>query len=145
MAQRTTEVSHDAAPPPVAASQPQTLLDLLHRLTEQLSTLFRQEVKLAGAELSRSLTTLFLSLASVASGGAVLYAGFVLLLFAAVFGLANVIPLWLASASIGTAVAIVGCVLLAVGKRKLRASDLVPTHSPASLSRDKDVLTGGAS
>ena len=141
MAQRTTDGSHEGVLPSVAASQPGTLLELLHRLSEQLSTLFRQEVKLAAAELSRSLTTLFLSLASIAGGGAVLYAGFVLLLFAAVFGLANVIPLWLASASIGTAVAIVGCVLLAVGKRKLRASDLIPTHSPASIRRDKDVLT----
>jgi hypothetical protein len=68
MAERTTDISHDAVPPPVAASQTGTLLDLLHRLTEQLSTLFRQEVRLAGAEISRSLTTLFLSLASVAPG-----------------------------------------------------------------------------
>jgi Putative Actinobacterial Holin-X, holin superfamily III len=145
MVHRMTDLSHDEEPSESAGARAATLLDLLHRLTEQLSTLFRQEVQLAAAEISRSLTTLFLSLASVASGGAVLYAGFVLLLLAAVFGLANVVPLWLASLSIGTAVAIVGCVLLAVGKRKLRASDLIPTHSPASLSRDKDVLTREAS
>ncbi len=128
---------------PATASErdSETLSGLLYRLTGELSTLFRQELALAGAELSRSLTTLLLSLASVASGGAVLYAGFLLLLFAAVFGLAYVLPLWLAAALVGLAAALVGVVLLQVGRKKLTGKELVPKHSTESLRRDKDVLT----
>jgi uncharacterized membrane protein YqjE len=117
------------------------MLGLLHRLTGELSSLFRQEVALAGAELSRSMTKLLVSLASVASGGAVLYAGFLLLLVAAVCGLAYVVPLWLAALAMGVAVASVGCALVVVGRNKLKSSDLLPTRSPQSLRSDKDVLT----
>jgi uncharacterized membrane protein YqjE len=129
----------------MAETKAATLLDLLHRLTAQLSTLFHQEVKLAASELSGTLTALFVNLASVATGAAVLYAGFLLLLVAGVCGLATVVPLWLASLAVGLAVASVGCILVASGKQKLRVSELAPTRSAASLRRDKDVLTGKVS
>jgi hypothetical protein len=114
-------------------------------LASECSALFRQEVALAGAEISRSLTMLLLSLASVAAGGAVLYAGFLLLLVAAVCGLAYVLPMWLSALVVGLAVALVGYVLVVVGRNKLKSSDLIPTRSPRSLRRDKDVLTRSAS
>ena len=138
MVQRGTHLSEDARS---TTADTGTLLHLLRRLTEQLSTLFRQEVKLAAAEISGSLTAMFLSMTSVASGAAVLYAGFILLLFAAVLGLAHVVPMWLASLSVGLGVALMGWLLMAVGKQKLNASGLAPTHSPESLRRDKDLLT----
>jgi uncharacterized membrane protein YqjE len=144
MAQRSTHLAREAGPPG-ADRNSETMLGLLHRLTEELSTLFRQEVALAGAEISRSAMTLLMSLASLASGGAVLYAGFLLLLVAAVFGLAYVLPAWLAALAVGLAVVLVGCVLLVVGRNKLKSADLVPIRSPQSLRRDKDVLTRSGS
>jgi uncharacterized membrane protein YqjE len=144
MAQRSTHLAREAGSPG-ADRNSETMLGLLQRLTGELSTLFRQEVALAAAEVSRSLTTLLMSLASVASGGAVLYAGFLLLLVAAVFGLAYVLPAWLAALAVGLAVVLVGCVLLVVGRNKLKSADLVPTRSPQSLRRDKDVLTRSGS
>jgi uncharacterized membrane protein YqjE len=144
MAQRSTHLVRQAGTPG-EESNSETVLGLLHRLTGELSTLFRQEVALAGAELSRSLTTLLLSLSSVASGGAVLYAGFLLFLVAAVCGLAYVLPMWLAALAVGLAVALVGSVLVLVGRNKLKSSDLIPTRSPRSLRRDKDVLTRSGS
>src|SRR5438270_2802562 len=116
----------------------ETALQLLRRLTGELQTLFRQEVALAGAEISRSLITLLVSLVSVATGGAVLYAGFVLLLVAAVFGLAYVLPMWLAAFAVGLVVALAGCILVVLGRNKLKSSELLPTRSPRSLRRDKD-------
>jgi hypothetical protein len=133
MAQGNTQLTE-------AATQP-TVLDLVQRLTSQFSTLFRQEIKLVTAEISASVTGMFLDLAAVASGAAVLYAGFLLLLLAGVSALAQVMPVWLASLSVGLAVCAVGGGLIAFGKKKLAASDLAPTHSPESLRRDKEVLT----
>jgi hypothetical protein len=140
MALRSTHVTRDEAPPSPDRNS-ETVSGLLHRLIRELSTLFRQEVALAGAEISRSLTTLLLRLVAVASGGAVLYAGFLLLLVAAVCGLAYVLPMWLAALAVGFAVTMVGCLLVVVGRNKLKYSDLMPSHSPESLRRDKDVLT----
>jgi uncharacterized membrane protein YqjE len=144
MAQRSTHLTRDAGPPS-ADRNSDTMLNLLHRLTAELSTLFHQELALATAEISRSFTTLLLSLASVASGGAVLYAGFLLLLLAGVFGLAYVLPLWLAALAVGFATVLVGCVLMLIGRNRLKAADLLPTSSRESLRRDKDVLTRSGS
>jgi Putative Actinobacterial Holin-X, holin superfamily III len=142
MNQDRTRAFAETAPLLPETRDTQSLFGLLHRLTAELSTLFHQEVSLAAAEISRSLTTVLLSFASIASGGAVLYAGFILLLFSAICGLAQVLPLWLASASVGLVVTAVGAVLMIFGRQKLAAADLAPTRSTDSLRRDKRVLTG---
>jgi hypothetical protein len=141
MVERSRSVPTAVGTEAAADTEAVTVLDLVHRLTAQLSTLFHQEVKLAASEISSTLTGLFLNLASVATGGAVLYAGFLLLLLAAVAGLTNVVPLWLASLAVGLMAAAVGTALVLVGKQKLKSSELAPRHSAASLRRDKDVLT----
>jgi hypothetical protein len=141
MVERNTLPSQNAVPGAAAVDDRATLLNLLHRLTEQLSTLFRQEVKLAAAEVSGTFAELAAILASMAGGAVVLYAGFTLLLFAAVLGLAYVLPMWLASLGVGLVTVVLGCVLLFAGKRKLAGARLAPSHSPASLRRDKNVLT----
>jgi uncharacterized membrane protein YqjE len=144
MAQRSTDVVRHTVPGSTDRNS-ETVLGLLRRLSRELSTLFRQELALASAEISRSLTTLLMSLVSVVSGGAVLYAGFLLLLVAGVFGLAYVLPLWLAAFTVGIAVVLVGCVLVVAGRNKLKSADLLPTRSPRSLRRDKDVITRSGS
>jgi Putative Actinobacterial Holin-X, holin superfamily III len=144
MAQRSTDVVRHAVPQS-ADRNSETVLGLLRRLSRELSTLFRQELALASAEISRSLTTLLVSLVSVVSGGAVLYAGFLVLLVAGVCGLAYVLPLWLAALTVGIAVVLIGCVLVVMGRNKLKSADLLPTRSPQSLRRDKDVITRSGS
>ena len=118
-----------------------TVTDLVHRLIAQLSKLFHQEVKLAAREISESLTKLAMNLASVAAGAVVIYAGLLLLLMAAVFGLATVLPIWLASLAVGLTATIIGFALLLAAKQKVTVAELTPTHLGASLRKDKDVLT----
>ena len=113
---------------------------LLRRLTDELLTLFRQEMALATAEVSGKLTKLLTGVASVAAGGAVLYAGFLALLAAAVLGLANVMAAWLAALIVGATVVLLGIVLVYVGKKKIEPSNLKPQRSVDSLRQDKDVL-----
>lgn len=113
---------------------------LLRRLTDELLTLFRQEMALATAEVSGKLTKLLTGVASVAAGGAVLYAGFLALLAAAVLGLANVMAAWLAALIVGAAVVLLGIVLVYVGKKKIQPQNLKPQRSVDSLRQDKDVL-----
>ncbi|MFL6600377.1 MAG: phage holin family protein [Steroidobacteraceae bacterium] len=144
MAQRSTDVVRHAVPQS-ADRNSETVLGLLRRLSRELSTLFRQELALASAEISRSVTALLVSLVSVVSGGAVLYAGFLVLLVACVCGLAYVLPLWLAALTVGIAVVLIGCVLVVMGRNKLKSADLLPTRSPQSLRRDKDVITRSGS
>ena len=80
---------------------------------------------------------------AVAAGGAVLFAGFIVLLFAAVGALEMVLPPeqapWLAPLIVGAVVTLIGAIALSSGKKKLQAENLKPTRSIDSLRRDRDV------
>jgi Putative Actinobacterial Holin-X, holin superfamily III len=125
---------------PSSASSSQSVPGLLHQLTTQLSRLLRQELTLARTELYQSLTRLLSSAGVVAGGIAVLYAGFLLILAAAVFGLALLLPVWLAALSLGVVITAIGWGFVQRGRRLLRNAHLALSHLPNSLRRDKDVL-----
>jgi len=119
----------------------QSAFGLLRRLTDELATLLRQELALAGAEIFRTMRLLLAAAASLAVGGAVLFAGLLAMLAAAVLGLSTVLHPWLAALVIGAAVAVIGIVLVSVGIRALDPSTLRPARTAESLRKDKDILT----
>jgi Putative Actinobacterial Holin-X, holin superfamily III len=119
----------------------QSAIGLLRRLTDELSTLLRQELALATTEISRSMRVMLTGAASLAVGGAVLYTGLLAMLAAAVLGLATVLHPWLAALVIGAAVTLIGIVLVSVGVRSLDPSTLKPSRTTESLRRDRDVIT----
>ena len=63
---------------------------LLRQLTREVPSLFTKELALAKAELSESIRATKAGAASVATGGAVLLAGFIVLLMSAVYFLGAV-------------------------------------------------------
>jgi lipopolysaccharide export LptBFGC system permease protein LptF len=123
----------------------QSIIELVRRFSDELLTLFRQEMALATAEVSRTIRKLAAGVASIAAGAAVLYAGFLTLVAAAVLGLSRVLEPWLAALIVGGAVTIVGVVLLMVGKKTIEPEHLKPQRSVESLREDKDVLMRRAS
>ena len=136
---------HYESPPAAAAAngdrESQSAFGLLRRLTDELSTLLRQELALATMEISRSMRVMLAGTASVAVGGAVLFTGLLAMLAAAVLGLATVLHPWLAALVIGAAVALIGIVLVLLGIRSFNPTTLKPARTAESLRRDRDVLT----
>ena len=122
--------------------EPQKVTELVRHLLDQVATLFRQELSLAIAEASRSLRALIVAIASVAVAGALLFAGLLVLLFAAVTGLALVLPAWLSAVVVGGVVILIGASVLGVGISRFKATTVPPKRSVESLRKDKDVLTG---
>jgi len=133
--------SPPAAGPGNGDRESQSAFGLLRRLTDELSTLLRQELSLATAEISRSMRVMLSGAASLAVGGAVLFTGLLAMLAAAVLGLATVLHPWLAALVIGAAVAILGVGLVLAGIRSLDPSTLKPSRTAESLRKDKDVIT----
>ena len=117
-----------------------SITELLRHLLDELSTLFRQELSLARAELWPSLICLLAATITVAAGGALLFAGTLLLLFAAVLSLALVMPAWLAALSVAALVLVTGMLLLGFGLARIRGASLQPKRTLASLRKDKAVL-----
>ena len=117
-----------------------SLGELFAELSRETSTLVRQEVALARTELSQTASKAGRNVAFLAMGGAIAYAGFLVLLATAVIVLMNVIPLWAAALVVGLVVAVIGYFLVQKGLTALREMDLTPHETIESLREDKEWL-----
>jgi hypothetical protein len=116
--------------------------ELVQQLSEQLSRLARDEVKLAEAELARKGKLIGKSAGIFGGSGIMAVYGVGCLLAAAIAGLATVLAVWLAALIAGAVLlAIAGFAALA-GKRDIsRAAPLVPDQTLASVKADARAIT----
>jgi hypothetical protein len=123
-----------------APREGRSLAGLFSDLWRETTTLVHEEAELAKADMSEKLDQLLTGVGSIAAGGAVLFAGFLAVLVAAVNGLARILPpddaAWLSPLIVGVVVMVIGYALFAGGKRALKARNLKPTRSMESLRRD---------
>lgn len=113
---------------------------LIRRLADEVTMLFTKELALLKVETTNAINDTRAGLAAMATGGAVLYAGFLFLLVAAFLGLSEVVDGWLAALIVGAVVAVVGAVMLASGKKKLEPGAFRPEHTQASLQKDREMI-----
>jgi hypothetical protein len=127
-----------------AAEGNRTLVGLFMDLWRETSALVHDEVELARAEVSEKVSQVGTGVAVVATAAAVLFAGFLMLLFAAVNALALTLPEesapWLAPLLVGVAVVIIGFIALAMGRAELKARNLKPERTLESLRNDRDMV-----
>ena len=120
------------------------LSGLVADLWRESIELIRAEAALAKAEVSDKVSHMGAGMVWLAIGGAVLFAGVVLILVAAVAGLAQFLPedhaAWLAPLLAGAVILPLGLVLLAKGRKIMTSTHLNPAHSMRSLRKDVEVL-----
>jgi H+/Cl- antiporter ClcA len=117
--------------------------ELISSLARDTQTLVKQEVALAKTELNQSVKQLVSSLVKVVVGGLILYAGLLVLLFAAVGFVRRLDFSWPVSALIvGGITLVVGFILLQMARSGLRGSNLMPTETIDSLKDDRDWAKG---
>lgn len=119
-----------------------TLGTLFTELTQETSALVRKEVELAKAEMSEKIDQAQSGLVSLAIGGAVLYAGFLVLLFAIAGALGKVFDQpwatpWLAPLIVAVVVLVIGFILLQRGRSNVKATHFIPRRTVDSLRRDR--------
>ena len=121
-----------------------SLIALFSDLWRETSTLVHEEAELAKAEISEKVSQVGTGVAAIAIGGAIIFAGFIVLLLAAVNGLAMMLPPdhadWLAPLIVGLAVMVLGFIALAKGRSELKTSNLRPERSMQSLRRDTELV-----
>jgi uncharacterized membrane protein YgdD (TMEM256/DUF423 family) len=117
---------------------------LMSDLARDVSTLVSDEAQLAKAEMSEKTGQLATGIGAIATAGAVLMSGFLVLLAAAVFGLNNLLPPqltpWLSALIVGGIVVVIGFIMLAAGRAKLKAKNLMPEHTIASFQKDSNMV-----
>jgi hypothetical protein len=117
-----------------------TVGTLFAELLRETTTLVHEEAELAKADLNEKVNQITTGAGSIAAGGAVLFAGFIVLLIAASNALAMVLPIelapWLAPLIVALVVMLIGFAMYAGGKKKLEVRNLKPSRSMESLRRD---------
>lgn len=107
-----------------------SLGQLFGDLSRQLTTLVRQEIDLARAETTAKVTTAGRDAAMIGAGGAVAYAGALVLLGAVVLILIRLgLDAWLAALIVGVIAVAVGAVLVDQGRKRLQNVDVVPERA----------------
>jgi putative superfamily III holin-X len=114
--------------------------DLIGNISNDLSQLFRQEVELAKVELKAEASKAGKAAGMLGGAGFAGYLTVILLSFALVFGLANVMDAGWAALIVAVIWAIIGAVLYANGRKKLKAVDPTPHRTVDTLKEDAQWL-----
>lgn len=119
-----------------------SLGELFGQLSQDLSLLFRQEIRLARAEMGEKVSKLTTNLVSVMAGGFVAYIGALALgaaLILALHELADISP-WISAFIVGAILAIVGYVMLSRGLKELKRVDLAPRRTVENIKEDVQAI-----
>ena len=123
-----------------APKSERSIANLLSDLASETMLLVRQEVALLKAELHEKFGRLGQGATALGAGVLLAYSAWLVLLAAAVLGLATVLPAWLAALIIGIVVLAVSAVLLLVGKNRFDSQALVPRRTLRTLREDEEWL-----
>jgi len=119
--------------------------ELVQDLSRQTSTLIRQEMRLAQAELAEKGRHAGKGAGMFGGAGVVALYGVGALVAAAILGLATVIEPWIAAAAIGAVLLLVAGILALTGKKELdEAGPPKPEQALESMQRDVETVKARA-
>ena len=125
--------------------QDKPLGDLVQDLSRQTSTLIRQEMRLAQAELTEKGKHASKGAGMFGGAGIVALYGIGALVAAAVLGLATVLEPWIGAAAIGLGLLLVAGILALTGKKELdEAGPPKPEQAIESVQRDVETVKARA-
>jgi uncharacterized membrane protein YqjE len=113
-----------------------SLGELFSRLTADLSKLMRDEVELVKVEINSTMQEARTAGLSIGAAGFLGLMAFVMLSFAAAWGLSEVVPEGVAFLIVGAAYGVVAMILLALGRQRLKAVKPVPEQTVETLKED---------
>jgi hypothetical protein len=109
---------------------------LFAELAGDTSTLVRQEVTLAKAELTRHAARVGKQVGLLAVGGALGYAALLAIVAGAIIGLAEVIPAWVSALIVGVVFAALAGWLITKALHALKQTEVVPRQTIETLKED---------
>lgn len=112
------------------------MADLLRDAVQQVQDLFRAEAQLAKAEVRQEVRLAASAALPLAVGALCAASAWLFALWTAVYGLAQVLPLWAATAIVAGATGILGAVLVLTGVRRLKQVRAVPDRTVATMKEN---------
>jgi Putative Actinobacterial Holin-X, holin superfamily III len=127
------------------AEDDRPLGELVQDLSRQTSTLIRQEMRLAQAELAEKGRHAGKGAGMFGGAGLVALYGVGALIAAAILGLATVIEAWIAAAAIGVGLLLIAGILALTGKKELdEAGPPKPEQALESMHQDVETVKARA-
>jgi len=117
-----------------------SITTLLSDLASETILLIRQELALLKAELHEKFSRVGQGATALGAGALIAYSGWLVLLAAAVLGLATVLPAWLAALIVALVALAIGGALVYIGKSRFDADALMPQRTLRSLREDEQWL-----
>jgi len=117
-----------------------SITTLLSDLASETILLIRQELALLKAELHEKFSRVGQGATALGAGALIAYSGWLVLLAAAVLGLATVLPAWLAALIVALVALAIGGALVYIGKSRFGADALMPQRTLRSLREDEQWL-----
>ena len=119
------------------ARDDRSLGELFAELSEKTSTLVQKEIELARHEVTRSATEMARKSVMIGVGGAVAYAGFIVLLIGAAWLLVTIgLPTWIAFVIAGGIALAVGGFLAMRAAQALKTVSVVPEKTVETIKQD---------
>ena len=129
--------------PPPEATPPATIGELVAKISDQFTRLIRGELELAQANLQSKMTRLGAGAGMFGAAGVLSLYAFGILLLAAVWGLAEALPLWASALIVGLVLVLIATILAFVGKKQFDASQQFQVDPKAGLMLDVDAAKKG--
>lgn len=107
--------------------------ELFTELVQEVRTLFRQEMELFTTEMKEKITHVGKDAAAIVVGGVLLYSGLLVLLAAAVLGVATFMPAWGAALLVAIVVLAIGFILVQKGRKDLTQMEVKPEKTTETL------------
>jgi uncharacterized membrane protein YqjE len=131
-----------AQAPPSHESSP---AELVKQLSEQLSSLMRQELKLAQVEMTQKGKQAGTGIGMLGAAGLIALYGVGCLVACVVIAISGAVAAWLSALIVAAALLAVSGIAALLGKGRLRrATPPVPTEAAASVKTDVDVIKESA-
>jgi uncharacterized membrane protein YqjE len=126
------------------AAEPSTG-ELVSRLSEQVSRLVKDELALARIEMTSKAKGAGTGIGMFGGAGLLALYGVGALVAAAILGIAEGLPAWLAALIVAVVILLVAGVVALIGKRNVqRATPLKPEETIGSVKRDVDEVSKAA-
>jgi hypothetical protein len=116
--------------------------DVLRDIVRNGQDIARAEVRLFKAEMREEASEFVLSTAWLAAGAMAAVCALNLCVWAGVYGLAGVMPLWASALTVGVLLGVAAAVLLAIGRTRIRDVQPVPKRTIESLQEHVEWATG---
>jgi hypothetical protein len=127
-----------------ATAQGSSTVELVKHLSEQVTRLARDEVRLAQLQMMRKGRQAGLGIGMFSGGGLLALYGFGCLLAAAIIGLATAVAAWLAALIIGTGLFAAAGIAALLGRSELRKATAGPERAVDSLRADVEEIKESA-